>query len=94
MEKGSIGGGESSAWGSFPIDFAHGQDDGKDLQQQKQKQNTGVPPLRCASVGMTQFFVGEDNWNGKGKNKRRSFDCVVRKSANDFAQDDSFCSGP
>jgi len=27
---------------------------------------------------------------GNGKNNRRSFDCAVRKGANDFAQDDSF----
>jgi hypothetical protein len=28
--------------------------------------------------------------NSKGKNNRRSFDCVIRKCANDFAQDDTF----
>jgi len=28
--------------------------------KQQQKQNAGVPPLRFASVGMTQFFGGRE----------------------------------
>jgi hypothetical protein len=38
---------------------------------------------------MARAFVGERTDNGRCKDNSRSFDCVVRKCANDFAQDDN-----
>jgi hypothetical protein len=45
-----------------------GDDNLKDKDNRKgKKRNAGVPPLRCASVGMTRLFVG-----GTGNSNYRS----------------------
>ena len=55
-----------------------GWGDSKNRQRQEQKQ---IPPLRC---GMT------NNESDNHNDNRRSFDCVWRKCAPNFAQDDNF----
>jgi hypothetical protein len=59
------------------FDFAPGQND----RQRRQLQEQPQVPLRQAQGRLFDKLRG------------RLFDCVVRKGANDFAQDDSFCSG-